>query len=506
VTAIGALVLDALRAHPDRVAFRYGEAELTYAEAERLVLTVADALAESGLRPGDTVLQIRPNDPLQWLVSAACYVAGHRSAALPPWTLRGAALAERLDRVAPAAVLTEPGDDPDLDAWLRAHPRVRVLTDRDLAAPRERRPTARPAAHPEAVVRLAFTSGATGPAKGVELTAGALGAVATMLRDTLPWPDRPRVLCPEPVSGGFGNMVLPTLLLGGTFLIPDRPGAEALLDAAARHRPSVLMAMPPMLRAMLHHPDAAACDWSSVELVVYSGAALTIDTIERAHELFGEVLCGVFGQVEAPKSIAWSPPADHRHPWLSASLGRPFPGTEVRVCGPGGRDLPPGRAGELWVRGPAIARRYAFPPGTPVVDGWLRTGDVCRRDADGRLFHVDRIQYVLRVGDAYVCPSDLEAAILRRTGRAAAVVPTGTASVTVLVATGEQGGRVYDPLDEAVREAVPEGVREALGATLPGLLAVPDAIAIDAVVSVKGLPRDAMGRLDRARLAAEVAR
>ncbi|WP_214104248.1 class I adenylate-forming enzyme family protein [Acrocarpospora catenulata] len=477
--AIGGLVLDALRARPGLIAFRQGGAELTYREAERLVLGVADALAEAGLRPGDTVLQVRPNDPLQWLVNAACYVAGHRSAALPPGGLRGAALAERLDLVAPDAVLTEPGD-PDLDAWLRAHPEVRVLTDRELTAAREPGP-AGPAAPASAVVRLAFTSGATGPVKGVELSAGALGAVATALRDTLPWPEQPRVLCPESVSGGFGNMVLPTLMLGGTFVIPEGPGADALLAAAARHRPTVLMAMPPALRALLAHPDAAGHDWSSLALVIYSGASFTGEEIDRAHALFGEVLCGVFGQVEVPKTIAWTAPADHLDPRLRTSLGAPFPGTEVRLRGPGGGDVPAGRAGELWVRGPTTAHAYAFPAGTPVEDGWLRTGDVCRRDADGHLHYVNRVQDALRIADAYVGPSDLEAAVSRRTGYPAAVVPTGPASVAVLV--------------ESEGVTLEQDVRDALRDT---------PVAVDAVVRTDRLFRDFMGRLDRARLAEAV--
>ncbi|GAA1021694.1 hypothetical protein Aple_072610 [Acrocarpospora pleiomorpha] len=388
MTAIGGLVLDALRARPCLIAFRQGGAELTYREAERLVLGVADTLAGSGLRPGDTVLQVRPNDPLQWLVNAACYVAGLRSAALPPGALRGATLAERLDLVAPDAVLAEPGDQ-DLDAWLRARPEIRVLTDRDLTAALEPGPDPAPAPA-SAVVRLAFTSGTTGPVKGVELSGGALGAVATALRDTLPWPEQPRVLCPESVSGGFGNMVLPTLMLGGTFVLPERSGTDALLAAAAEHRPTVLMVMPPALRALLAHPEGH--HWSSLALVVYSGTSLTGEEIDRAHALFGEVLCGVFGQVEVPKTIAWTSPADHLHPRRRFSLGVPFPGTEVRVCGPGGGDLPAGQAGELWVRGPTIARAYAFPAGTPVENGWLRTGDVCRRDADGRLYYVSCVQ------------------------------------------------------------------------------------------------------------------
>ncbi|UMP06887.1 class I adenylate-forming enzyme family protein [Amycolatopsis sp. EV170708-02-1] len=419
MTPIGELVLDALRAHPHRVAFVHAGTALSYRDTEERVLGLVELLAK--LPPGDTVVQIRRNDPLQWLVNAACYVAGCRSAAIPPGTLSEAGIAERLDLIGAAT----------------------VLTDVDIPAPGG--PVA--VASADTVVRLAFTSGTTGPVKGVELSSGALGAVAIMLRDTLPWPDHPRVLCPEPVSGGFGNMVAPTLSLGGTFIIPERSDVDSVLDAVIEYHPTVLMMMPPVLRAVLNHPRSGGVDWSDVTLVIYSGASLTSDEVDRAHVLFGEVLCQVFGQVEVPKTIAWSSPADHGGDRRS-SLGRPFPGTEIRISGPDGTPLPAGHAGELWVRGPNTASSYAFPPGSPVHDGWLRTGDVCRFDDDGYLHYVDRVQHVLRVGGAYVCPADIEAEILARTGRPIGVLAAG-----------------------------PETVR-----FVPG-----------------GLPRDVMGRIDRRR-------
>lgn len=347
MTAIGRLVLDALRAHPDRVAFEHAGTALSYRDAETTVLGLVALLAK--LPPEDTVVQVRPNDPLQWLVNAACYVAGRRSAGIAPGTPD---LADRLGRLGPATVLS------DVDVPAPGGP-VEV-------------------APADAVVRLGFTRGTMGQVKGVELTSGALGAVATMLRDTLPWPDRPRVLCPEPVSGGFGNLVAPTLSLGGTFIIPERSDVDGLLAAADEHRPSVLLLMPPTFRALLDHPRTV--DWSGLDLLVYSGTSLTGDEIDRAHARFGPVLCQVFGQVEVPKTIAYSTPADHHGPHRS-SLGRPFPGIEIRVDD----------AGELWVRGPNIARSYAFPPGSPVRDGWLRTGDRCRVE-DGYLYHEGRLR------------------------------------------------------------------------------------------------------------------
>nr|BFE59576.1 hypothetical protein GCM10020063_041020 [Dactylosporangium thailandense] len=477
---IGDVIRTALRRYPDRRAFVCGSQELSYAEAESLIARVIGLLRDNGVHAGDTVVQVRCNDPLQWLVAAACFVAGFRSTSLPPD-------AARLRAARPAAVLVGAALTAQLAEARDADPSVRWWCDgdvpgwRDLHAELDRRVEARvPMSAPaESVVRLAYTSRGVKP---VELSSGALCAVSTLTLAQLDWPPAPRVLCPEQVSGGFGNMVVPTLVRGGTFIMLERFDVGALLDVVRRERPDVLLLMPPSLRALLSHPDVREADWSSLRLLCYSGAVLRPDEIDRAHDVFGPVLCGIFGQVEVPKTIAMATPSDHlsTDPRRRTSLGLPYPGMSVEIQDGQGRAVARGVAGELCVRGPTLMTGYATTAAVadPFRHGWLRTGDVCRMDEDGYLHYRNRLEDVLTVGAELVCPADLEDLVRSTVGHPAAVVKVGPDAVTVFVAGA--------PGDAVLRQA-----RDALAGSR---------VRIAGVTGVDRLPVDAMGRVDRAAL------
>ncbi|MFF0341734.1 AMP-binding protein [Kribbella sp. NPDC004875] len=484
--SIGDLVLTALRRYPERTALVCGTEEITYRDAESAVVRIVGLLRSYGVGPGDTVVQIRRNDPLQWLINAACYVAGFRSAALPMTGLDDADLLGRLGATDPAAVIVDRtlaaglfesrSSDQDIHWWTDADVAGWRNLRHDLASPpvdlTSRSVTVGEVAPPSSLVRLAYTSGTSGGVRGVLLSSGALCAVATLTMAQLPWPDQPRVLCPEPVSGGFGNMVLPTLARGGTFVMLERFDAATLIDATRRHHPNILMMMPPALRALMSHRGVDDADWSSVELLCYSGAVLEPAEIDRAHELFGQVLCGIFGQVEVPKTIAMTTPADHASSDLRrrTSLGLPYPGMTLQIHDLAGRQLPTGVAGELCVRGPSAMDGYLDPAhdASAFRDGWVRTGDVCRIDEIGYLHYLNRLTDVFVVDHKFVCPADLEEEIANTTGLQSAVVKVGPMEAVLFAESAE----AHDiPLPAAPIRFVD-------------------------VVAVPVLPRNVMGRVD----------
>jgi acyl-CoA synthetase (AMP-forming)/AMP-acid ligase II len=456
----GSLALAALDATPDRTALRQGSAVLTYAQVRAQVQALVVRLAELGLRPGDTLVQLRGNDLWQWVVSVACAVAGIRSCSIPA-TLPAGEVTDRITPAAPALVVT---DD------VSAATGFRTITLTDLMAGTTTRPTAlEPDHEPGRIVRLAFTSGTGGPPKGVELSAAAMGAVAAACADAIPWPRTPTVICAESVSGGFGNMVLPTLMHGGTVVLPA-PG-ETLPGLLNADPGAVLLVMPPTLRALL--ADRAPSP-APPSLLVYSGDTLTAEEIDRIHRWAGPVLCGVYGQVEVPKTIAINLPEHHLHPQRAGALGRPFPGTDWRIVDLDGRDVPAGQPGELWVRSASVLTGYAFPAtaGPPFSGDWLRTGDICRV-VEGYAFHEGRIEDVLARRPALVCPAPIEGHL-------------GTGSMALL--PGRVDGSVVAVTTSA---ADTEAAREKLAAF---------GLTLERSVDVDTIPRTWMGRIDRRRL------
>ncbi|MFC5744269.1 AMP-binding protein [Actinomadura rugatobispora] len=408
VGSIGGALITALRRFPGREALVCGPERLTYAQVADTVARLRRAMEEAGLRPGDTVAQITRNRPAQWLVTAACYLAGFRSACLPLQGLPAAVLRDRLAAAAPALVVVDASRAAEIAGWGALGEEVVWVSDGELEGWRElgRMAGEQPPcglgdpAPPSAVVRLGYTSGTTtGTAKAVLLSSGALCSVALMNLAQADWPAAPRVLCAEPVAGGFGSMVVPTLVRGGTFVMLETFTADGFLAAAAAHRPNVLLMMPPALRSVLAHPGADRVDWSTVDLMIYSGATLAPAEIDRAHALFGQVLCGIFGQVECPKTIALLAPHDHVSgvAGRGSSLGLPYAGMTVQIQDRSGAPCPAGEAGELCVKGPAVMDGYQgrHDADQPFRDGWLRTGDVCRMDEHGYLHYLNRLENVL---------------------------------------------------------------------------------------------------------------
>lgn len=366
---LGELVVRALRRYPDRTAFVSGELRWSYARTAALVGRAVAALDRLGLRPGDTVLQVAGNRPEQWCVQAACALAGLRSAGVPP------------------------GPDADeraaLAAWCGAD---LVLTDADLDGllPDEDVAPAAPLAcraDPGDVVRLAFTRGTTGPRKRVLLSGRALAAAALFQLVDGEWPSRVRLLCAEPVSGGFGTMVLPALLRGGTVVLAPDAGPATVAAALAAHRPTVAHLLTANLARLL---ASTAPDLSSLHTLAYSGGPLP-DPV-AALERVGPVLVQVTGQTEVPKALAVLGRGDH--PPAPSDPCVPFSGMRVAVLDPDGAPVADGGPGELCVRGPAVMSGYADDPDRTARTGrggWHHTGDRARLDARGHLHLLGRL-------------------------------------------------------------------------------------------------------------------
>jgi len=185
------------------------------------------------------------------------------------------------------------------------------------------------------------------------------------------------------------------LCSGATVVTMARFDPGRLLELVARHRVTVLVGAPPMLRVLVGHPDAAGADLGSLELVVCGGAALPA-TVQRAlaARLPGATVGQAFGLTETTVGVSMP---DRDAGSVPGTVGRLMPNTELRVVDPAtGRDLGPGQAGELLARGPQVMAGYLRRPDATAAmvdrDGWLHTGDLGLVDGDGNLVIVDRLK------------------------------------------------------------------------------------------------------------------
>lgn len=418
---IGEVIVTAIQRYPDRVAFIADGHELTYSQLGQAVgraIRMFDAL---GLHPGDAVAQLSGNRPELFCIVAAAYIHGLRSV-----TLHSAAsaadhghilrdsgakilIAEEYHARTAAELKAAMGDDLACFSHDET-PGLRNFWQE--ASSLEPAPlSVRPA--PGGVIRQAYTGGTTGRSKGVMLTDRALLTNTLCWLAAFPWPEGDRYLCVAPMSHGAGSLLLPVLMRGGTTVLQRGFEAGRFIEAIERYRIGTTWVVPTMLYAFLDHPDARTADLSSLHTLAYSGAAAAPTRIAQAIDLLGPKLVQAYGQTEAPNTILILDHHDHRDAPLSRlhSAGRPSPGIEVALLDDDGRKVGPGDVGEICVRGPLVMAGYWNQPeqtAETLRGGWLHTGDVAHRDADGFYYIVDRKKDMVITGGFNVYPREVE--------------------------------------------------------------------------------------------------
>jgi len=332
-----------------------------------------------------------------------------------------------------------------------------------------------------------FTSGTTGLPKPVAITHRQLEL--RLARTSAPFRSdvAPAVvmMCAPFFHVGGALGLLGTLHSGGTLVVQQRFDAGEWLRLVSKHRVSTMFLVPTMLHRILDHPDFADTDLSSLTAITYGAAAAPAALLRRAMDALPHVgFTNVFGQTETVGTYANLLPEEHRDPALAGSVGRPLPGMEVRVVDPAtGIDVEPGAVGELWVNSPLNSPSHT-------VDGWLRTGDLGRRDSNGYIYPSGRRKDTINRGGEKFGPIEVEEALRSHP----AVIDVAVAGI----ADEEIGQRV----GAAVVVSAPvtlEELRSHCRASI-AYFKLPERLRI-----VEDIPYNAAGKVNRHQLAALIA-
>jgi acyl-CoA synthetase (AMP-forming)/AMP-acid ligase II len=427
-TTLHRLVLEAAARAGDRPALVDGASGtvVSYRLLAERILGVAAGLAARGFGSGDVLALWAPNLP-QWagVTLGAMAAGGTVSGVTPAATERE--LAAQLSDAGASVLVTVPSLVPaarsaaaaagvrDLVVLGQADGATPILDL--LAAGAGAQPPGGPPGmsppppDPAAVALLPYSSGTTGLPKGVELTHANLVTSVRQVASGLRVTDRDILLAVAPFSHimGFQVTLAVPLCAGATVVTMARFDPGRFLELIERHRVTVLVGAPPMLRVLTAHPRA---DLSSLELVVCGGAALSTAAEEALAARLPQACVGqAYGLTET--TVGLSMP-DRTGGGMAGTVGRVMPNTELRVVDPAtGRDLGPGEPGELLARGPQVMAGYRNRPEATAAmvgpDGWLGTGDLGLVDAAGNVVIVDRLKELIKVRGHQVAPAELEA-------------------------------------------------------------------------------------------------
>ncbi|HYT10910.1 MAG TPA: AMP-binding protein, partial [Mycobacteriales bacterium] len=171
---------------------------------------------------------------------------------------------------------------------------------------------------------------------------------------------------------------------------------------------TIFEGVPTMYAAMLHHPDSAAADTSSLRTCVSGGAAMPVEILHGFEKAFGCMILEGYGLSETSPVASFNHPGRERKP---GSIGTPIRGVQMKVVDADGNELPQGEAGEIVIRGHNVMKGYWRRPeatAAAVRDGWFHTGDVGRVDEDGYFFIVGRQKDLIIRGGYNVYPREIE--------------------------------------------------------------------------------------------------
>ncbi|GGL48392.1 class I adenylate-forming enzyme family protein [Halocalculus aciditolerans] len=419
----------------DALAVEMGGAELSYAELDARAASFAGGLAEMGLEPGDRALVYLPNCPQYVVAILGGLRAGVVLSPVNP-QYKSRELAYQLDDADADAVVTHAALREHLDGAFEETGRSPLVVTVGDEVPEADAAFEDVAGDPVLVERDSddtamqpYTSGTTGQPKGVLTTHGNLraqGFAGFGFTDLDPDDQRELAVLPLYHITGFVHSTWQTLLYGGEVHLrsPGEWDAAEAMATIEEYEITGFVGVATMFVDMVNHDSFGDHDLSSLDTVNEGGAKMPVAVQERFEGETGVEMSEGYGLTET--TAATHTGVGSSFGAKPGTIGQPLRMTDCRVVDADGDPVPVGAEGELLVRGPQVAKGYHNLPEANdeafTEDGFFRTGDVARRDAENYYEIVDRKKHMINTAGYNVYPSEVEELLYEHDGVADAAV------------------------------------------------------------------------------------
>jgi acyl-CoA synthetase (AMP-forming)/AMP-acid ligase II len=407
--------------YPDRLALVDERGGLSFGQVHRRTSALAAELRKAGISEGDGVAIMCRNHRGFIEATVACSKLGAGALYLNT-AFAGPQITDVLAREDPVAVIY----DEEFSALVSAGAagRLRFVAWRDPSGPSaqpsaaEAEPTleeliargddSEPTPPLEKGRVVILTSGTTGTPKGAARPQSDSVEPAAALFSKIPLKARETTMIAAPMfhSWGYAHFLLSLPLLS-TLVLRRKFDPEETLEAIAQHQATALVVVPVMLQRILELPPEtiARYDVSCLKAIAVSGSALPGELATRVMDTFGDVLYNLYGSTE----VAWATiatPEDLRA--APGTAGRAPLGTVVKLLDEHGHEVAQGEVGRIFVANEFQFEGYTDGGGKEIIGGMMRTGDVGRMDAAGRLFVEGRDDEMIVSGGENVFPREVE--------------------------------------------------------------------------------------------------
>ncbi|MBS1842803.1 MAG: AMP-binding protein [Actinobacteria bacterium] len=427
---VSQMLAGAVARWPDRVAIVDEAGELTFAELAGRVGRLVNALRGLSLEPGDRIIDLQKNWHTYIETDLACAIAGVVRVPVNPrltaadWRYIAADAGARAIFYGPefaeaAEILI--GEVESLEVAVGTSGAGSGEDFEELLARASPSPATR-LEQPAEILALHYSSGTTGRPKGCVRTAanrfvGTADMIASVCEGSVGSDEV--FLHAGPLTHASGLFMLPYLASGATQVLLSSFDEERVIAEIERHRVTATVLVPTMLeRVLAALPSGRAPDEQvpSLRRIAYAGAPMAPARITNALQLIGPRLVQFYGMVEAIPPLTVLSRADHVHADRLTAAGRPVLGAAIRIVDDDFQPVPDGESGELLVGGSHVMAGYwedDDSTGKTLRDGWLRTGDLARVDADGLIHLGDRMADMIISGGYNVMPREIEEVIDR---------------------------------------------------------------------------------------------
>jgi benzoate-CoA ligase family protein len=472
---------------PDRVAIHYKDRKLSYGELVAAAARCRGALAAGGVRPGDRVALVMSDSPE--MVIAFLGIMSMGAIAVPCSTmLPPEGLSYVFKDSEAKLVLVSPEHLENAKKGGAANP---VLASELL---KDAKPATLGQFDRDTPCLVLYTSGSTGPPKGAVHRHGhmpcTVESVARKVYNLQP-DDRlfsvPRLF----FAYGLGNSLSIPLGTGASsILVSERPTPALIAEVFEKYRPTVFFAVPTVFRMLLEHArQGNRVDVSSIKFSVSAGEVLPVATWNEWKALAGSEIIETLGTTELLHAFIHN----YRERNRPGSSGVVLDGYEVKLTDESGAEVKGAGRGNLHVRGGSAIPYYLNKPektAETIRDGWVRTGDVYRRDEEGFYWFEGRSDDLFKCAGLWVTPGEVEEAVCRHPGvMEAAVIAEKDANGGTIPAAYVLLRPGYAPGDALSAE-----IKEETAKTLPRYKR-PQRIHF-----MKELPRTPTGKVQRFKL------
>src|ERR1700727_749160 len=397
----------ALRFYPGRTALARDGRLLTFQEPHTRVEGIAGTLTSHGFGVGDRLALLLPNGPDYIELVYACSMLGVIAV---PLNIRLSA--KEIDRVL---------EDARPHGIVRhssvAVPRVQLswqqVIDQEPLSIRSD-PAPKMFYDPDAVLGLIYTSGTTGQPKGVMVTHSNILADVHNFNYWMRYTEGGIYLHAAPIFhiADFPSMFAAPAFGASQITIP-KFSPQIFCETVEREHVTHTVLVPTMINLLTQFPDARKYDLSSLQVLASGARPIAPELVHRTRELLPKVkLIQVYGLSETG-FLTGLQDQEHTEDKLMA-CGRPCPGVDLQVTDTSGKQVDPGIAGELIVRGANVMRGYWNNPEETAKafrDGFFRTGDIGRQDGVGYFYIMDRLKDMIVTGGENVYSGEVEAVI-----------------------------------------------------------------------------------------------